>query len=44
MKALGDKLANVGRPITEKDLMLTILIKLGPGYRNIYYRSSNGIL
>lgn len=35
MKAIADKLANAGSPITEKDLLLTILNGLGPGYRDI---------
>ena len=35
MKAIADKLASVGSPITEKDFMLIILNGLGPGYRDI---------
>ncbi|KAL9411767.1 hypothetical protein AB3S75_045382 [Citrus x aurantiifolia] len=35
MKTIADKLASAGSPITKKDLMLTILNGLGPGYRDI---------
>ncbi|KAH9803128.1 G-type lectin S-receptor-like serine/threonine-protein kinase [Citrus sinensis] len=35
MKTVADKLASAGSPITEKDLMLTILNSLGAGYRDI---------
>ncbi|KAL9460006.1 hypothetical protein AB3S75_003247 [Citrus x aurantiifolia] len=35
MKYVADKLAITGSPITEKDLMLTILNGLGSGYRDI---------
>ena len=35
MKAIADKLASAGSPITKKDLMLTILNGLGPGYHDI---------
>ena len=35
MKAIADKLGNAGSPITKKDLMLTILNRLGPGYHDI---------
>ena len=35
MKTIADKLASAGSPITEKDLMLTILNGLGAGYRDI---------
>ena len=35
MKTIADKLASTGSPITEKDLMLTILNGLGVGYCDI---------
>ncbi|KDO39845.1 hypothetical protein CISIN_1g045423mg, partial [Citrus sinensis] len=35
MKSIADELASAGSPITEKDLMLTILNGLGSGYRDI---------
>ncbi|KAL9410716.1 hypothetical protein AB3S75_044483 [Citrus x aurantiifolia] len=35
MKSTADKLASAGSPITENDLMLTILNGLGPGFRDI---------
>ena len=35
MKSIADKLASAGSPITEKDLMLTILNGLGSGFRDI---------
>ncbi|KAH9652235.1 retrovirus-related pol polyprotein from transposon RE1 [Citrus sinensis] len=35
MKSIADKLTSGGSPITEKDLMLTILNGLGSGYRDI---------
>ncbi|KAH9678112.1 putative carboxylesterase 120 [Citrus sinensis] len=35
MKSIADKLTSAGSPITEKDLMLTILNGLGSGYRDI---------
>ncbi|KAH9725755.1 retrovirus-related pol polyprotein from transposon RE2 [Citrus sinensis] len=35
MKSIADKLISAGSPITEKDLMLTILNGLGSGYRDI---------
>ena len=35
MKSIANKLASTASPITEKDLMLTILNGLGPGFRNI---------
>ena len=35
MKAISDKLASAGSPITEKDLILTILNILGSGYCDI---------
>lgn len=35
MKSIADKLASAGSPITENNLMLTILNELGSGYRDI---------
>ena len=35
MKSIVDKLTSVGSPITEKDLMLTILNALRPGYHDV---------
>lgn len=35
MKFIADKLASAGSPITKKDLMLTILNRLGSNYRDI---------
>ncbi|XP_024043206.1 uncharacterized protein LOC127899390 [Citrus sinensis] len=35
MKSIADKLASARSPITEKDLMLTILNGLGPDFRDI---------
>lgn len=35
MKFIADKLASAGSPITKKDLMLTILTRLGSSYRDI---------
>lgn len=35
MKFIVDKLASAGSPITKKDLMLTILTRLGSSYRDI---------
>ena len=35
MKSIANKLASAGSPITEKDLMLTILNGLGSGFRDI---------
>ncbi|KAL9408690.1 hypothetical protein AB3S75_047134 [Citrus x aurantiifolia] len=35
MKSIADKLSSAGSPITEKDLMLTMLNGLGLGYRDI---------